>query len=129
MNGDTLLVAMSLVLFPFSLISMAILVFEAWKPPHIGALTERAVIAADISVMVISGVALTVNRLTGYSLFPIEAARVLFLSSLVLLEVVPVIWTVLLFSGRLGDGISDEDAAATLLRSRGWTLLPPEIRR
>lgn len=125
MSLDGLLVVLSLALFPFSVLSMLILLYEARKPPRIGALTERAVIAADITAMVVSGTVLTINRVTGYSLFPVEVARVLFLASLVLLEFVPVVWTVLLFTGRLGDGISDEVAAATLLRSKGWILNPP----
>lgn len=124
---DTVLVVVSLALAPFSVFSMLILVYEARRPPRIGALTERAVIAIDITVMVVSGTVLTVNRVTGYSLFPVDVARVLFLASLILLEVVPVVWTILLFSGRLGDGVNDEVAAAELLRSKGWTLIPPEV--
>lgn len=127
MTADVFLVVLSLLLLPFSVLSMAILVYEARKPPRIGALTERAVIAADIAVMVVSGVTISINRISGYTLFPIEVARLLFLSSLILLEFVPVAWTLLLLTGRLGDGISDEVAAATLLRDRGWTIVPPEI--
>lgn len=104
MTLDTLLVAMSLLLMPFSLISTFLLVREARRPPHIGALTERAFIASVIALMVITGTGITINRLTGYSIAPIEVARVLFLASLILLEFVPLIWTVLLWTRRLGDG-------------------------
>lgn len=124
---DGFLVILSLLLLPFCVLSLVVLVWEARKQPRIGALTERAVIAADIMVMVLSGTVLTINRVTGYSLFPVEVARVLFLASLVLLEFVPVAWTVLLLTGKLGDGIADEVAAADLLRKRGWTLVPPEV--
>lgn len=101
---DTLLVTLSLVLLPFSVISAAILIRAARKRPRIGALTERAVIAGVITIMVVSGVSITINRVSGYNLFPIEVARAMFLASLVMLEFVPVGWCVLLLTRRLGNG-------------------------
>lgn len=103
MTVDATLALISIALLPFSLIGSFLLIQAAFEGPRIGALTDRALIAVDICVMIVSGVAITVNRLTGYSLFPIEAARLLFLISLVLLEVVPVYWFWLWRSGRLGE--------------------------
>ena len=104
MTLESILVALSLALVPFSIISVALLVNEARKPPRIGALTERAMIAVCIAAMVISGTLLTINRINGYALFPIEVARVVFLSSLILLEFVPVFWLALLATNNLGSG-------------------------
>lgn len=104
MTSDTFLVILSLVLFVPCIVSVVLLVQEANKEPHIGALTERAVIGIDIAVMVGSGVLITINRITGYSLFPIEVARFVFLGSLILLEFVPVFWLYLLLTRRLGAG-------------------------
>lgn len=96
--------ALSLTLAVPSVISTVLLIGEANKRPRIGALTERAIIGVAIAVMVISGCLLTINRINGYSLFPIEVARLVFLASLILLEFVPVIWLYLLFTRKLGDG-------------------------
>lgn len=102
MSADAFLVILSLLLAPFSVVSTALLIHEAWKKPRIGALTERAVIGADILVMIVSGVAITINRLTGYDFFPVEFARLLFLGSLVVLEFVPLYWFALFATHRLG---------------------------
>lgn len=102
MSIDVLLAGVSVILLFPALVGTVLLVSAAIGRPRIGALTDRAVIAVDICVMILSGVTITVNRLNGYSLFPIEAARVLFLLSLVLLEVVPVYWLWLWHTHRLG---------------------------
>lgn len=104
MTLDAFLVVLSLALVPFSVVSTVLLVSEARKPPRIGALSERAVIAVGITIMVLSGTFITLNRILGNSLFAVEAARLLFLASLILLEFIPVVWLVLLYSRRLGDG-------------------------
>lgn len=101
---EGLLVILSIGLMPFAIVSFLLLLNEARKPPRFGALTERAFIGAAITLMVVSGVTVTINRVSGYSLLPIDAARLLFLASLVMLEFVPVIWLVLLVTHRLGDG-------------------------
>jgi hypothetical protein len=101
---DGFLIVISLVLVPFSVVSTFLLVSEARKPPRIGALSERAVIAVVITNMIVSGTFLTINRVTGYALIPLDVARVLFLASLILLEFVPVVWLTLLYTHRLGDG-------------------------
>jgi hypothetical protein len=98
------LVVLSLALVVPSIVSAMLLLREAMKPPHVGALTERAIIGLDITVMVISGTLLTVNRINGYTLFPVEGARIVFLASLILLEFVPVIWLHLFLARKLGDG-------------------------
>ena len=104
MTLEVWLVGLSLFLAIPSIISTVLLVGEANKRPRIGALVERAIIGVAIAVMVVSGSLLTINRINGYSLFPIEVARILFLGSLIMLEFVPVLWLFLLFTRRLGDG-------------------------
>ena len=104
MNTDAFLVGLSIVLLVPCLLSVTLLVQEANKKPRIGALTERAVIGVDIAVMVVSGVLITLNRITGYAFFAVDVARMAFLGSLVLLEFVPVFWLYLLATRRLGDG-------------------------
>lgn len=104
MNVDLALVAVSVALLPFSVVSTFLIVSAAYQRPRIGILTDRAIIALDITLMIISGVTVSINRITGYSLFPIEVARVLFLVSLILLELVPVYWLWLWKTGRLGPG-------------------------
>lgn len=104
MTLEVWLVGLSLFLAVPSIISTVLLVGEANKRPRIGALVERAIIGVAIAVMVVSGSLLTINRINGYALFPIEAARNLFLASLIVLEFVPVLWLFLLFTRRLGDG-------------------------
>lgn len=108
MTLDSLLIVLSIALAPFAILSTVILVEEARKPPRIGALTERAVIAVVIAIMVVSGTLLTINRVNGFALFPVEAARAIFLMSLISLEFVPVGWLALLVTHRLGDGGSGE---------------------
>lgn len=105
MKFDDFLSLLALVLAPFSVISTVVLARAAVIKPRIGALVERTVIGLVIAVMVVSGALITFNRLTGYSLFPAEVSRVLFLLSLIALALVPIVWLVLWLTGRLGDGI------------------------
>lgn len=110
MTPDVWLALLSIGLVPFSIVCSVILWRAAIVKPHIGALTERAWIAGIIALMVISGTVITINRLNGYNLFPIEMARVLFLVSLILLEFVPVAWMGLWMTGRLGEANIARDA-------------------
>lgn len=104
MSLDDVLSLLAIVLSPFSVISTIVLLRAANHRPRIGALTERAVIAAIIAMMVVSGAAITANRLAGYALFPVGVARIIFLASLVALAFVPFAWLALWLTGRLGDG-------------------------
>lgn len=104
MTIDDVLSILAILLSPFSVLSVIVLAWAANHKPRIGALTERAVIGVFIAIMVVSGAAITFNRLSGYSLFPVEVARIIFLTSLLLLAFVPVAWLWLWITGRLGDG-------------------------
>lgn len=106
MSVDNVLAALVIVLMPFSWLSALVLVRAARRPPRIGALTERAIIAIAIAIMVSAGGLLTYNRTIDYDLFGIEAARVMFSLSVILIGTLPVAWTVLWFFGRLGQGES-----------------------
>lgn len=103
MTFDDFLSLLAIVLAPFSVLSTAVLWHAARGKPRIGALTERAALALVIAVMVCSGALITLNRLTSNFLFPLEWARLLFLSSLVLLACVPVAWLFLWLTNRLGE--------------------------
>lgn len=115
MTVDGLLAALVIVLAPFSWLSTGILGWAAKKPPRIGALTERAVIALVIAVMVTTGGLLTFNRTNGYALFDINVARILFSLSIITLASLPLAWCVLWFTGRLG-GTTDGELRALALR-------------
>lgn len=104
MTFDDFLSVLALALAPFSVISTVLLARSAVIRPRIGALVERTVIAVVIAVMVVSGALITLNRISGYSLFPVEVSRLLFLLSLITLAMVPVAWLALYVTGRLGDG-------------------------
>lgn len=100
---DTALAVLVVILVPFSWISSAVLYRASRAGPTIGALTERTIVAIVIGVMVTSAGGLTLNRITGYSLFPIEVARIVFSLSVIALASIPVAWVVLWYQGRLGE--------------------------
>lgn len=103
MKLDDLLAGLVILLTPFSWVSAFILWRAARLPPRIGALTERAVIAVAIAIMVSAGGLLTLNRTTDHSLFPVEVARIIFSLSVVTIGMIPLAWTLLWFFGRLGQ--------------------------
>ncbi len=103
MNIDFLLAMLVLLLVPFSWISAFILYRAARSGPQLGALTERTIIACVIGIMVTSAGGLTLNRITGYSAFPIDIARIIFSLSVIALASVPLGWVVLWYQGRLGE--------------------------
>lgn len=92
------------VMVPFAWISFLVLAHAARGPRRIGALTERAVIAFAIAIMVTTGALLTYNRSADSPVLTVDAARILFSLSLIVIGAVPVGWTVLWLTGRLGDG-------------------------
>jgi hypothetical protein len=84
--------------------STVLLVRAALVRPHIGALTERAVIAVLLSAFGTVCVVLVWNSDSGQALFAIDAARILFRVCLFGLLLVPTIWIVLYATNRLGHG-------------------------
>lgn len=104
MTPDGLLSVLVVVLVPFSWLSAVVLLRAARRKPRIGALTERAAIAIAIAIMVTAGGLLTINRTTEHTLFPVEIARVVFSLAVIVVGAVPLGWTWLWYSGRLGDG-------------------------
>ncbi len=104
MSIDDVLAALVIILVPFSWLSTFILWRAARPRPRIGALTERAVIAFAIAIMVTAGGLLTLNRTADYPFFGVEVARVIFSLSVVTIGMVPVSWTLMWFFGRLGEG-------------------------
>lgn len=103
MRPDDLLAALVVILVPFSWLSALVLWRAARQPPRINVLTERAGIAIAIAIMVTSGGLITINRNAEHAFFGVDAARVLFSLSLIVIGAFPVAWTVLWFFGRLGD--------------------------
>jgi hypothetical protein len=99
---DGLLAAFAVLMVPFAVVSTVILFYAARQVPRVGALTERTFIGADICLMLLSGAGLTINRFTGYALFPLDVARGIFSVSLILLGLVPIWWVILWYQGRLG---------------------------
>jgi hypothetical protein len=102
MSIDLLLAALVIVLVPFSWLSAFILFRAARSGPQVGALTERTIVACVVGIMVTSAGGLTLNRVTGYTLLPLDAARIVFSLSVIALASVPVAWVVLWYEGRLG---------------------------
>lgn len=94
------------VMVPFAWVSAFVLAHAARGPRRIGALTERAVIAFAIAIMVTTGALLTYNRSTDSPVLTVEGARILFSLSLIVIGAIPVFWTALWLTGRLGDGRS-----------------------
>jgi hypothetical protein len=84
-------------------LSTAILVWAARKPPRIGALTERAVIAVIIALFLTAIAVIVWNTDSESALFAADVARVVFRVCVLLLGLVPVSWCVLWVSGRLGE--------------------------
>jgi hypothetical protein len=103
MTPDGLLSVLVVILVPFSWVSAVVLAHAAYQRPRIGALTERAVVAVAIAVMVTAGGLLTVNRTSDHSLFPVDIARIVFSLAVIAVGSVPLAWTYLWFRGRLGE--------------------------
>lgn len=85
-----------------SWLSTILLVNAAMQRPRIGALTERAVIAVVLSALGTVAVVLRINGDTGYALFPIDAARIIFGITVLGLLLTPCLWLLLYLSNRLG---------------------------
>jgi len=84
--------------------STFLLVRAARRPPHIGALTERAVIAVILSAFGTICVVLVLNTDTGQGFIAVDLARVLFRFSLFAFLLIPCVWLGLYVTNRLGDG-------------------------
>lgn len=91
-------------LLPFAWLSTAVLIYAAHRPPRIGALTERAVIAIVIAMFLTAVAVIVYNTESDRALLAAEVARVAFRICVLMLGLVPVSWCVLWFLGRLGDG-------------------------
>lgn len=104
MTIDDLLAGLVLVLVPFSWLSSLVLLRAARRPPRIGALSERAAIALAIAIMVTAGGLITFNRTADHAFFPVDVARIIFSLAIIAVGSVPVAWTILWLTGRLGEG-------------------------
>lgn len=102
MNLDDILAYLVYALVPFAWVSTAILWWAARRPPRIGALTERTVIAFVIAVFLTSIAVIVYNSESERFLFPTEVARIVFRVSVLIIGLVPVSWVILWASGRLG---------------------------
>jgi hypothetical protein len=100
---DAMLAAFAILVFPFAVASTLILWMASRSGPHVGALSERSYIALDICLMLGSGAALTINRLTDHAFFQVDVARIVFSVSLIILGLVPLNWVRLWYSGKLGE--------------------------
>jgi hypothetical protein len=81
----------------------AVILLALARRSHVGALTERALIAVAIALFgTVYSIVIYDSSVT--DILPFEAARVLLRAVVVLLLLLPVYWTVLYFTGRLGDG-------------------------
>jgi hypothetical protein len=86
-------------------ISAAILVHAARNAtPRSGALTERAILAVVIAVFLTTYLLIAYNTDNGRILFDQDAARRLLRTIVLMVGVIPIIWTVLWLTGRLGEG-------------------------
>lgn len=103
MSVDALLSALVVMLVPFSWVSAVVLIRAARPQPRINVLTERAALAVAIAVMVTAGGIITVNRNADHAFFAVDAARILFSLSLIVIGSFPVAWTLLWVMGRLSE--------------------------
>lgn len=103
MSLDDALAILIYILVPFAWISTGILWHAARMPPRIGALTERATIAAVIAVFLTSIAIIVANTQADRAFFAVDIARIAFRVSVLVLGLVPVGWVILWATGRLGD--------------------------
>lgn len=102
MSADRILAWVILVLGSVGWFCSAVLVTAAIRKPRIGALTERAFLGILLALFAtVAGIA-ALNTDANAALFPVELARVLVRVLIIALEVVPVVWVYLYFTGRLG---------------------------
>lgn len=99
---ESILTGLVFVLVPVTWLSTGLLVMFAWQKPRIGALTERAMIAIVISLLITASAILVLNTLSGQALFPAETARLIFRASLLGVGLVPAAWLVMYATNRLG---------------------------
>lgn len=100
---EALLSGLVFALVPVTWLSTGILAVFAVQRPRIGALTERAVIALMISLLITASAILVLNTVLGRTLFDAEVARIIFRVSLLGIGLVPAAWLYLFFSNRLGQ--------------------------
>lgn len=103
MTLEGLLTGLVFALVPVTWLSTGILAVFAVQRPRIGALTERAVIALMISLLITSGAVLALNTVLGRALFDADMARIVFRVSLLGIGLVPAAWLVLFVTNRLGE--------------------------
>ncbi len=87
-----------------SWLSTILLVRAALVRPHIGALTERAIIGTLLSGFGTVCVILVWNSDSGQVFFAIDLARIVFRICLFGLLLVPPVWILLYLTNRLGHG-------------------------
>lgn len=100
---EPILTALVFALVPVTWLSTGILVVYAYQRPRIGALTERAVIAVMISLLITASAVLVLNTALGRTLFDADLARIIFRVSLLGIGLVPAAWLVLFLTKRLGQ--------------------------
>lgn len=83
-------------------VSAAVLGRAALRPPHIGALTERAVIAVVIALLGTISCIIVLNTDLGRPWFPVAISSALFRLSVLGVLAVPLTWLILWYLGRLG---------------------------
>jgi hypothetical protein len=98
-----LIIALTLV----SAVSAVILVLAAIRPPRIGALVERAVIALDIVFVGVVYSLVAWDTDLGRVVLSTEIARVAVRFAVVTLLALPAIWTAMLITGNLGEMVRD----------------------
>lgn len=85
-------------------ISFVVLGRAARRPPRIGALTERTIIAAVIAALGTVSCLIVVNTDAGRPLFDANTASLLFRFVILAVLTVPTVWLALWLTGRLGPG-------------------------
>lgn len=83
-------------------ISFLVLGNAARKPPRIGSLTERTLIAFVIFALGLVSSVIRLNTDTGFSLFPQPVASLSFAITILVILLIPAAWLVRWYQGKLG---------------------------
>ena len=95
--------ALLAVLTVISCMSAFLLVVAASKKPHIGALTERAIIGVFLAFFGVLYTLVAADTEFGRVILSTDEARFVSRAAVVMVLSIPTVWMVLYVSGRLGD--------------------------
>lgn len=90
------------ILTGIAFLSFVVLGRAALRPPRIGSLTERTLIAFVIFALGLVGSVLRYNTDTGFSLMPQQVAALIFALTVLVILLIPPAWLFRWYQGKLG---------------------------